>query len=205
MAKLLFFDEGHVYKIGDDVLPSVSEITRFISREIYGTVGQYTLDNAADRGTRVHKACEILDKYGKVDVSEDIVPYIQAYIKFRKEHTVVWHKIEAAMYHPELRYAGTIDRGGEVDEVSAILDIKSTCKVEMAEWTAKLNLYKKLDDANGGNAVKLLVLHLKPTGDYKLIQIPIDTSTADACLTLHNALKKKARKKKNGKQPDCGK
>ena len=31
MAKLLFFDEGHVYKIGDETLPSVSEITRFIS------------------------------------------------------------------------------------------------------------------------------------------------------------------------------
>lgn len=198
MAKLLFFDEGHVYKIGDDVLPSVSEITRFISREIYGTVGQYTLDNAADRGTRVHKACEILDKYGKVDVSEDIVPYIQAYIKFRKEHTAVWDKIEHALYHPELSFAGTLDRLGTLDGKRVILDIKSTCTLQKVSATAQLNLYKMLAEANGEAIDSLYVLHIRNTGAYKLHEMPIDPTTALACLTLHNALKKKARKKKNG-------
>lgn len=52
MAKLIFYDEGHTCKLDGETIPSVSELTRFISREVYGTVSQSTLDNAAARGTK---------------------------------------------------------------------------------------------------------------------------------------------------------
>ena len=55
-----------------------------------------------------------------------------------------------------------------------------------------------LAEANGEAIDSLYVLHIRNTGDYKLHEMPIDPSTALACLTLHNALKKKVRKKKNG-------
>ena len=58
MAQLLFFDECHKYTLDGEELPSVSQLTRFISREIYGDVGQFNLDRAAERGTAVHKATE---------------------------------------------------------------------------------------------------------------------------------------------------
>ena len=74
MSRLIFYDEGHEYQVDGERVPSVSEVLRFISREVYGDVNQYTLDNAADRGTRIHKACELLDKYGKVECDEDIAP-----------------------------------------------------------------------------------------------------------------------------------
>ena len=86
MATLLFFDQGHKYTLDGEELPSVSELCRFLSREIYGDVAQWRLDNAADRGTAVHKACESLDKFGSVDVQDAILPYLQAYLKFRREH-----------------------------------------------------------------------------------------------------------------------
>ena len=110
MAKLLFFDTGHKYTLDGEELPSVSEVTRFISREVYGDIGQSNLDRAAERGTAVHKATEILDKYGTVEISTDIEPYIKAYITFRKEHDCKWELIEAARYDPDRRYAGTLIR-----------------------------------------------------------------------------------------------
>ena len=63
MGKLIFYDKEHEYELNGEIVPSVSELSRFASREIYGDVNQYILDNAADRGTKVHKQCELLDKY----------------------------------------------------------------------------------------------------------------------------------------------
>ena len=126
MATLLFFDEGHKYTLDGEELPSVSELCRFLSREIYNDISQFKLDSAAQRGTAVHKATEVLDKYGTVDVQEDILPYVQAYLKFRKEHEVDWKRIEYAVHHPEERYAGTVDRYGLLDGEEALVDLKTT-------------------------------------------------------------------------------
>ena len=194
MAQLLFFDEGHKYTIDGEELPSVSEITRFISREIYGDVGQFNLDRAADRGTAVHKATELLDKYGTAEIDEDISPYLKAYIAFRKEHKCEWQKIEYATHHPENLYAGTLDRVGTVDGKLVVLDIKTSSTIQKPLYTAQLNLYRKmLPDP----IEQLVILHLKKDGTYKLIDIPIDDTLADACITMHEALKKKKRSKKN--------
>ena len=194
MAQLLFFDEGHKYTLDGEELPSVSQLTRFISREIYGDVGQFNLDRAADRGTAVHKATELLDKYGTVEIDEDISPYLKAYIAFRKEHKCEWQKIEYATHHPENLYAGTLDRVGTVDGKLAILDIKTSSTIQKPLYTAQLNLYREmLPDP----IEQLIILHLRKDGTYKLIDIPIDDTLADACITMHEALKKKKRSKKN--------
>lgn len=194
MAQLLFFDEGHKYTLDGEELPSVSQLTRFISREIYGDVGQFNLDRAADRGTAVHKATELLDKYGTVEIDEDISPYLKAYIAFRKEHKCEWQKIEYATHHPDNLYAGTLDRVGTVDGKLAILDIKTSSTIQKPLYTAQLNLYREmLPDP----IEQLIILHLRKDGTYKLIDIPIDDTLADACITMHEALKKKKRSKKN--------
>lgn len=194
MAQLLFFDECHKYTLDGEELPSVSQLTRFISREIYGDVGQFNLDRAAERGTSVHKATELLDKYGTAEIDEDIAPYLQAYIAFRKEHKCEWQKIEYATHHPDNLYAGTLDRVGTIDGKLVVLDIKTSSTIQKPLYTAQLNLYRKmLPDP----IEQLVILHLKKDGTYKLIDIPIEDTLADACVTLHEALKKKKRSKKN--------
>ena len=194
MAQLLFFDECHKYTLDGEELPSVSQLTRFISREIYGDVGQFNLDRAAERGTSVHKATELLDKYGTAEIDEDIAPYLQAYIAFRKEHKCEWQKIEYATHHPDNLYAGTLDRVGTIDGKLVVLDIKTSSTIQKPLYTAQLNLYRKmLPDP----IEQLVILHLKKDGTYNLIDIPIEDTLADACVTLHEALKKKKRSKKN--------
>lgn len=193
MANLVFFDADHRYELDGKEVPSVSELTRFISREVYGTVTQYTLDNAADRGTRVHRLCEALDKYGSVECPEDISPYIMAYLKFMKAQPVYWQEIEKPHFHPDGLYAGTLDRVGYIDGDRCIVDIKTSSTLQKTLYTAQLNLYRKmLPEA----VDKLYILHLKKDATYKLVELPISDDLADACITLHQALKKKPRRKK---------
>lgn len=195
MATLLFFDQGHKYTLDGEELPSVSELCRFLSREIYGTVAQYTLDAAADRGTRVHKLCEALDLYGKADVQDDLLPYLQAYLQFRKDHTVQWEKIETAFHHPTDRYAGTIDRYGLLDGTHALVDFKTNYTVQKPLCAASLNLYRRMLEANCLPVDKLYILHLRKDATYQLLPYDLDDALPDALLTLHRTLQKKARKK----------
>jgi len=234
MARLIFFDDTHTYTVDGEEFPSVSEISRFASQEVYGEVNQYNLDNACARGSAVHKSTEILDKYGKCECAEDIVPYIQAYVKFRKDFGISdYAYIEKPLAHEELKYAGTIDRIYKIDETFAktvaekcksfvfinadgkveksktpqdlqsfvgklaIIDLKSSSVVQNVLALIQLNGYRLSAESNGLGEVKaLFILHLEKDGNYKLIAFEINPDLFMACLTLHKALQKKKRVKK---------
>ena len=196
MSQLIFFDEGHIYELDGERIPSVSEITRFLAREIYGDVQQFRLDRAAERGTKIHKLTEALDKYGEIDADAESLPYIKAYLKFRQEHDVQWEEIEKPRFHPDGLYAGTIDRMGMIDGRRGILDIKNVYRIHKPLYEAAQNLYRMTYDP--GFIEVLYILHLKPDATYKLIELPIRDDLALACLTLHRATAKK-RGKRNGK------
>ena len=200
MAQILkFFDENHVYELDGEEIPSVSELSRFASREIYKDINQYTLDRAADRGTKVHKACENLDRYGDCEVEEGISPYIKAYIQFCQDYAPSWSLIEKPLASGTMQFAGTLDRVGTLkDGKAAIVDIKTSSVVQKVLALIQLNGYKVLYEENFAQRIeKLYILHLKNDGNYKLIEFPTDLTLFNACLSLHNALKKKKRSKKN--------
>jgi hypothetical protein len=232
IARLIFYDDEHIYTVDGEEFPSVSEISRFASREVYGEVSQFNLDNACSRGSAVHKATEILDKYGKCECEEDIAPYIQAYVQFRKDFGIKdYAHIEKALANEELKYAGTIDRIYKIDETFinalkehckdfvmidangkvekkkldtivndgalAIIDLKSSSVVQNVLALIQLNAYKLSTEANNlGEVGALFILHLEKTGKYKLISYEINENLFMACLTLHKALQKKKRVKK---------
>lgn len=58
MAKLVFYDVDHRYTVDGQEVPSVSELTRFITREVYEDTPKLAMDNAADRGTRISTPCQ---------------------------------------------------------------------------------------------------------------------------------------------------
>ena len=234
IARLIFYDDEHIYTVDGEEFPSVSEISRFASREVYGEVSQFNLDNACSRGSAVHKATEILDKYGKCECDEDIEPYIRAYVQFRKDFGIKdYAHIEKSLAHEELKYAGTIDRIYEIDEKFAeavaekcksfvfinsdgkvetiktpkdlskmigklaIIDLKSSSVVQKVLALIQLNGYELSTEFNGlGEVGALFILHLEKDGKYKLIGFEITPDLFMACLTLHNALQKKKRVKK---------
>jgi hypothetical protein len=194
MNILQFFDKGHIYTLEGQRLPCVSDLCRFLHREIYKDAPLWQMEAAADRGTKVHAATEALDRTGWAEIEDDYLPYLQAYALFLKEHDVQWELIEHPDYHPAHRYAGTIDRYGMVDGFKTLLDIKTTYKVYKPLCGASLNLYRLMLEARGKTVERLLILHLRKDGSYKLLRFDADDSVPMALLTLHTAMKKKRRK-----------
>ena len=196
MDELIFYEKSHIYMMGGERIPCVSDLCRFLHKEIYKDAPLWQMEAAADRGTAVHRATELLDKTGTAEISEDYAPYLTAYAAFRREHEVEWELIEHADYHPEYGYAGTIDRYGKVDGILTLLDIKTTYTVYKPLCGASLNLYRLMLQARQKCVERLLILHLKKDGTYKLIKFDFDDAVPMALLTLHNVLKKKRRKSK---------
>lgn len=192
---LEFYDKSHVYELDGERIPCVSDLCRFIHKEIYKDAPVWQMEAAADRGTKVHAATEALDRAGRAEIDEAYLPYLQAYALFRQEHEVEWELIEHADYHPELMYAGTIDRYGMVDGYRTLVDLKTTYRVYKPLCGASLNLYRLILEARQKCVERLVIIHLKKDGTYKLVNIPIDGAVAMALITLHNALK--TRRKKN--------
>lgn len=199
MAQLTFYDDKHEYWYNGERISSVSEILRFASTELYKTVNQAVLDDAKDRGTRVHKACEALDKEGTVDADSDIAGYVKAYVKFVREHKPKWELIEKPMMHPSREYAGTLDRYGTIDNCRfCVLDIKTTSRINRQTVSPQLYAYRKIltdGDAVKASGIALLSLQLKKDGTYTLSQHDDGMPIWNACMVLHRAFKKKERKK----------
>lgn len=196
MDDLVFLERPHTYLLDGEAIPCVSDLCRFLSRELYKDTPPWMLEAAAARGTAVHKATEELDKTGGVRVEDDYAAYVQAYASFLREHDVEWELTEYASWHPEHRYAGTIDRYGKVDGTETLVDLKTTYRVHKPICTASLNLYRMMLEARGKTVRKLEILHLKKDGTYKLVPIATDDAVPMALITLHNTLKKKRRKTK---------
>lgn len=194
MPDLHFRESTHTYTLEGRQLPCVSDLCRFLHREVYKEAPLWRMEAAAERGHAVHAAAQELDINGYADVPGEYLPYLQAYQRFHREHSVSWELIEKPFYHPEHLYAGTIDRYGLLDGDNALVDIKTTYTVYKPLCAAQLNLYRWMLAARGYLVRKMYILHLKRDGTYKLIPIAVDDVVPTALLTLHNALRKRRRK-----------
>lgn len=202
---LKFYDEGHVYELDGVAIPSVSEIMRFATREVYGDVNKYLLDAASERGTAVHEACEALDLTGTADIDSDYAPYLEAYAAFLRDEEPEWYSIERPL-HFYGEFAGTIDRVGLLPQRKkvAILDIKTSSALKPALHGIQLAAYDFLwmarGDMSGQDAEYTYVLHLRKDGTYRLKEIPALRREWTACLQLHKLFSAK-RRKPNGAKP----
>ena len=197
MDVLQFFDKGHIYMLEGERIPCVSDLCRVLHREIYKDAPVWQMEAAADRGTKVHAATEALDGTGRAEIEDEYLPYLQAYAQFRREHEVSWELTEYPDYHPDHKYAGTIDRYGMVDGKYTLIDLKTTYTVHKPLCNASLNLYRLILEARQKPVERLMILHLKKDGKYRLINFDFDDTVPMALLTLHADLKRRIRK--NGK------
>lgn len=195
MQELMFEEESHIYTLCGDVLPCVSDLCRFLHREIYKDAPAWAMEAAADRGTAVHEAAQQLDRTGTADIPDEYAPYLQAYAAFLREHEVAWELIEQPMYHPLHLYAGTIDRYGTVDGFHTLVDLKTTYALYKPLCGAQLNLYRLMLIARGYPVQRLAIVHLKKDGTYRFVRFDIDDIIPHALLALHNALRKRKKKR----------
>ena len=153
MAEFLFDEATHTYTLDGVVIPSVTEICAPITCGKYPPVG--VVQQAAARGTRVHELCALYDMDALPDeIEAELVGYVKAWAAFCRDYKPVWKHIELPLYgeiDTGLPFAGTLDRIGEIDGRTRVVDIKTAASLDRPakvalceqitgyEWLADLN------------------------------------------------------------------
>lgn len=176
----LVFDEAkHEYRLDGVVLPSVTEICKFLAMDVAEGANREARDAAAERGHRVHEACTMHDFEGdECEIDGDIVGYVEAYAAFKRDYQIKeWLLYEHPMASLERFYAGTLDRVGYMDGCPTIIDIKSGSTVSKLSWAAQLKGYElllrdemeeKQDETFNPWNLRNAILKLKNDGKYTL-------------------------------------
>jgi hypothetical protein len=143
--KLEFDEEKHIYRANGVIVPSVTEILKFLSVDTSANASPYLRQQAADRGTRIHEATIIYDYAGMDDelIDADIYPYIKAYADFVRDYRIRGYLLtEHALTNGE--YAGTLDRLAVIDGKITVIDFKTGTTVDKLKEAAQLYAYAKL-------------------------------------------------------------
>lgn len=172
LADQLHFDEAeHVYTMAGKRLPSVTQILAPIID--YSGVPAHILAAAANRGVAVHKATELYDAdtLDWTTVSDEILPYLEAWINFRTESGIELVAREVRTYHPGLQYAGTIDVVGRIRGKLCIADIKSCRELMPSAGPQTAGYMDSWNQTAEEKATHRYGIHLKSDGTYELVPL----------------------------------
>lgn len=197
---MLEFDEKeHRYTWHGKPVPSVTQCLNVLGG--YEGIPRHILAVAASRGTKVHKATEFYD-LGVLDwstVSDEIFPYLEAYMNFLDDKKPEIIEIEKRSYHEKLGFAGTMDRIYILDGVKCIVDLKSSVKLMPAvgpQLAAYLELENQHEKKKSEQIKKRFGLKLKADGSYELQEYK-DLQDLNAFLSCLNVVKWKVKNSKN--------
>lgn len=200
--KVQFDEATHTYTLDGIELPSVTHIIRYLAVDKANNADPNMALMARERGSAVHEATVMYDYSGEIpdDFPAEYAPYLEAYAQFCSDYHPKWELIEHSMGDRVFGFAGTLDRFGLIDGEYAILDIKTSYKVDMPSLSAQLTaymslLYKKYPpakwDAILEKGLNLYGLQLMRNGKYRLYKC--DESVGDilfqSCLKIYRAIK----------------
>jgi|ERR1051325_11029741 hypothetical protein len=164
--------ELHIYRYGDQLVPSVTEILKgagLVDDRWFTEQGRW-------RGSVVHLACWY-DDQGDLDeqsINEEVMAHVRAWRKFRAETGFTPTSIEEPIFNELMSYAGTPDRvGGLGDGRPCVADLKSgasskTTRYQTVAYAACLpspRKYTRMEVrtmANGNYSLKVF-----PPSDYQ--------------------------------------
>ena len=172
--ELGFDPEAHAYWIGQERLPSVTQI---LSESGMVDTRWFT-EEARLRGQAVHLACQFDDE-GDLDESEldpALIGYLYAWRNFVRDYEFQPDAdgIERRLYHPTYRYAGTLDRKGtalvrNLGRTKVLIDLKTG--IALPAYALQLAAYANLLE-NPASWLRLKV-ELAATGKYKTLEYPV--------------------------------
>jgi hypothetical protein len=193
--ELQFDEEKHLYTLNMHgqilQLPSVTQILRFVTNEIYKDIPVYVLEAAADKGSRVHEAIEMMAKYGWMEADTEILGYILAYQEWEKKHNYQALETEYPVYHKTRMYAGRIDRIFLDNDDICIMDIKTGQSVFELLTAAQLYGYVEALKSHDIQVKRAYILHLKENSEYDWIEADLNKGSTlfECCAYLHSVLK----------------
>ncbi len=172
MDKLIFKAETHEYFLDGAKIPSVTQVLKDAGIINFSNVSIEILNAACLFGIAVHKTCELYDMQNLDESSLDpnLQPYLNAWIKFRKDTKFEIKGIEKKVYSRKFRYAGTLDRVGFlfINKYS-VIDIKTGFELSPAtaiQTAAYDYAYQEMIGTRAHN--KRYSVLLKPDGTYKV-------------------------------------
>jgi hypothetical protein len=189
MSELTFDEATHTYRVGDEVLPSVTQILRPYSA--FARVPQEQLHVAAERGRHVHDACQYYDE-GDLDeasLTDELRGYVAAWVMFRNDYAFEPQLIEHRCWHRQYRYAGTLDRWGEITVTSRGKRVRKSCLLDIKSGapdpTHELQIAAYAHAIDRETQVGMTV-YLKDDGKYKVVEHkPGQLAVFLAALAIH--------------------
>lgn len=107
--RLEFDAAAHVYRLGERVLPSVTQILAAVGLSDFSA--PHFTEAVRDRGSMVHAAI-MLDNEGDLDeetLDPQLVPYLSGWRRFLQESCATIEFWEQRLCDPDLGVAGTLD------------------------------------------------------------------------------------------------
>ena len=161
----------HLYTVDGVVRPGVNEILQAEGIVDFSSIPAERLTAAQNLGKAVHVACELWDKNDLDMKSVDlaIVPYLEAYIKFKRDLHVDVIVNEVSIYSKTWGFCGTLDKIVYADNILTLLDIKTSTTMNHAT-TLQTAAYKILYEETVGKKVikQRWGLQLKPDATYRI-------------------------------------
>jgi len=144
------------------------------------------VQHAAERGTRVHKACEgIIDGLGEWNVDDEISGYVESFKKWWAQgHTIL--AMEKRFFCSELMITGQVDLIIKQKEGAIILDIKTPAKPSKT-WPLQGSAYAHMARQDGYDIRGIHFLQLSKNGSEPKIHIYDDQfELFKKCLDVFN-------------------
>lgn len=186
-TSLEFNTEKHIYKIDNRIIPSVSEILKPLSSLLYDTILDSILENAKKRGSEIHKAIELYNKYKFDNIREEYKLYFDAYKKWYENRIIKNIECEVQSYNKTFNYAGTCDM---ILNNHTLIDIKTTSELDLNYVSVQCSAYKASLNSQGYKITNMYVLWLKKDGTFSYIRLEDNLNIFLSCLIIYNYIKK---------------
>jgi hypothetical protein len=172
--KIEFISEGHLYLYCGMIIPSVSDILKFIFPNKYKDVPDYILQNKAEYGSLVHELVEQLEN-GKTieELKQDyefnyiVEASLEQHLRLKKEYEIETISQEETVCYKGL-YAGRYDSEAMIKRELSLIDRKTTAELDEEYLSWQLSYYEL---AKGKRYKKLYVEWLPKKGLGKLVEI----------------------------------
>lgn len=169
-----FDSDAHIYRDeADKFVPSITQILQLCGFNSYDGISQQVLDNAADRGSRIHAVCWSIARYGDVDptwLDEEIEPYIAAYRKAIHELNFKvdkgWVESPVIAVAGGMKYACTPDVIGTRHPWPWVIELKTTAQ-ESKSWAIQTMAQSMARFGCLADSAKRMAIMLRKDGSYR--------------------------------------
>lgn len=175
---LEFYPETHTYLYDGLMLPSVTQILGVKYKNDYASVPPAVLNNAAQRGTAVHKAIENYNVTGYDDGSEAVRNF--KFLQKQYGFEVLDSELPLVIFNDDNVpiACGRLDMTMLMDGETGIADIKTVSTLNKEKIAYQLNLYRiGLMQSYNVDAQFLKIIHIRD-GVRKFIDSPVNEGMA---------------------------